>query len=215
MNNIEKYLDQACKSINGTEELRQHLRQELKEHLEEAIEALVAEGASRDEATRQAMEGLGEPETIRDGMESVYGPGVTSLFVDKAIKWRDRKWHIAAQAGLGLIVSSAIGCTIFMLIMIVPKLHQIHEDMGRDVPAILGTTMSCAICFGENIWICLALMLGGWGLFEWKCRSENKAHLRTVIGVVLALLSVLAAFWFMFVIAVWFSLLASAGVPIN
>ncbi len=205
MNDIEKYLDQACKSINGPDDLREHLRQELEEHLEEAIEAQMAEGASREEATRQAMDGLGEPETIRDGMESVYNPGVTSLFVDKAIQWRDRKWHIATQVGLALIFASAIGCTMFMLIFIVPRLQKIHEVWGIDAPVVLGATLSCAIWFGNNLWVCLALLLGGWGLFEWKCRSENKAHLRTVSGVILALLAVLATFWFMLAITVWFA----------
>ena len=211
MNDIKQYLDQACRTISGPEELRQHLRQELKEHLEEAIEAVVAEGGSREEATRRAMEGLGKPEEIRDGMESVYGSSVTSLFVDEAIKWRDRKWHIATQVGLGLIVSAAIGCTMFMLMLIVPKLVAMHELMGIDVPAFLGTTIGFSRIVWRHYWIGLLVLIGGLGLFEWKCRSDCKANIRTSIGVGLALLSVLAAFWIMSVIAVSFAILTPAA----
>lgn len=219
MNDIETYLDQACTSINGPDELRQHLRQELKEHLGEAIEALVAEGVSKDEATHQAIEGLGAPESIRDGMESVYNPGVTSLFVDKAIGWRDRKWHIAAQLGLALIFSTGIGCVTFMLFFIVPKLQAIHEYAGIEINAYLEAAVGFSGMVVKYKWLCLLGLTGGLGLFEWKCRRENKAHLRTAIGVSLSLLSVCASFWIIGVVAVTATLLAShprpAPVPIS
>ena len=48
MNDIDRYLDQACRQITGPDSLRAHLRKELKEHLEEAIDALVAEGMSQN-----------------------------------------------------------------------------------------------------------------------------------------------------------------------
>jgi hypothetical protein len=47
MNDIDRYLDQACRQVNGPDSLRAHLRKELKEHLEEAIDTLAAEGTSR------------------------------------------------------------------------------------------------------------------------------------------------------------------------
>ena len=37
MNEVDRYLDQACRSVSGPVTLRRHLRKELKEHLEEAI----------------------------------------------------------------------------------------------------------------------------------------------------------------------------------
>ena len=217
MNDIDRYLDRACRQVNGPDSLRAHLRKELKEHLEEATEALVVEGMSAGDATAKAIEDLGDPEIIRDGMQSVYSPGITSLFVDKAIKWRDQKWYIAAQVGLALIIASAFGSTMSMLYFIIPKLEQIHQHTGIDVPTPLPMTLSWAIVFYKNKWISLALLLGCWGLFEWKSRSEKKAHLRTVAGVILALLSVLATFWFMVAMAAWFSILASArgDIPIS
>jgi hypothetical protein len=221
MNDIDRYLDQACRQVNGPDSLRAHLRKELKEHLEEAIDALVGEGMSQADATAKAFEELGDPEIIRDGMESVYGPGVTSLFVDKAIKWRDRKWHIAAQVGLGLIIASAIGCTMFMLIYVVPVLMEIHEHVGIDVPAVVAKTIGFSEMVWNHYWIGLLVLIGGLGLFEWKYRSDNKAHMRTAIGVCLSLLSVLAAFWIMVVVAVSFAIVtpglasARAQLPIS
>ena len=209
MNEIDRYLDQACRQITGPDSLRAHLRKELKEHLEEAIDALVAEGMSKDDATTKAMEELGDPDVIRDGMESVYSPGVTSLFVDKAIKWRDQKWHIAAQVGLALIASTAIGCTVFMMIFVTPKLVAIHQYLDVEVNAYLQTAIGVGTVGFKYKWIWLLGLTGGLGLFEWNCRSENKAALRTVVGVSLSLLSVVAAFWIIGVMAVTATLLAS------
>ena len=62
----------------------------------------------------------------------------------------------------------------------------------------------------DHYWIGLLVLIGGWGLFEWKCRSENKAALRTTAGVALSLLSVLAAFWIMGVTAVSFAIVTPA-----
>jgi len=210
MNDIDRYLDQACRQVNGPESLRAHLRKELKEHLEEAIDVLVAQEMSREDATARAIEDLGDPEIIRDGMESVYSPGVTSLFIDKAIKWRDQKWHIAAQVGLALIFSTAIGCATFILHFVVPSLQQIHKHAGIDIPAVLTETFVFSEIVWHYYWVGLSILIGGWGLFEWKCRSDNKSALRTVAGVCLSLLSVLVAFWIVGVTAVSFALVAPA-----
>lgn len=211
MNEIDRYLDQACRQVKGPDSLRAHLRKELKEHLEEAIDTLVAEGMSQNDATARAIEELGDPDIIRDGMESVYSPGVTSLFVDKAIKWRDRKWHIIAQVGLSLIISSAIGSAMFMLIFVFPSLKLMHDRAGIQAPAFLIATISFSEMVWENYWIGLLVLIGGWGLFEWKCRSGSKAYIRTAIGVGLAFFSVLAASWIMAVTGVSFALLVPAG----
>ena len=64
MNDMDRYLDQACRRISGPTALRRHLREELREHLEEAIHALLAEGLSQEEAAAKAIESLGEPEVI-------------------------------------------------------------------------------------------------------------------------------------------------------
>ena len=38
MNEIDRYLDRACRAVSGPAALRRHLRKELREHLEEAIQ---------------------------------------------------------------------------------------------------------------------------------------------------------------------------------
>jgi len=142
MNEIDRYLDQACRQITGPDSLRAHLRKELKEHLEEAIDALVAEGMSTGDATAKAIEDLGDPETIRDGMQSVYGPGVTSLFVDRAMKWKDRRWHIAAQIGLVLIMVSAIFLFWFVPVYIVPVTQKVYQERGLELPGLMQATLT-------------------------------------------------------------------------
>ena len=96
---------------------------------------MVAEGMSQDEATVKAIEDLGDPDIIRDGMESVYSPGVTSLFVEQAIKWKDRRWHLAAQIGLALIIATLPGVSYFLMIMVAPKVEAIYQHAGIELPA--------------------------------------------------------------------------------
>jgi hypothetical protein len=45
------------------------------------------------------------------------------------------------------------------------------------------------------MWIWLIALAGGLVLFEWRCRSENKALIRTTIGVGASLVSLTVAFW--------------------
>lgn len=201
MKDIDRYLDQACRCVSGPIALRQHLREELKEHLKEAIEELVATGMSQDEATRKAIEGLGEPEMIREGLQSVYGQSVTSLFVDKAMEWKERtmkaewKWNFAAQSGLVLI----IGLTVFFIesafLFIVPVVVAIHHAYDVTLPGYLIRLIEVAGLIHRTIWIWPIVLAGGMALFEWKCRSENKALIRTAIGVGASLVTVSLAFW--------------------
>ncbi|MDP6355388.1 MAG: permease prefix domain 1-containing protein [SAR202 cluster bacterium] len=196
MNDIDRYLDQACRQVSGPDSLRQHLRKELKEHLEEAMDALVAEGMSQDDATAKAIEDLGDPEIISEGMQSVYGPGVTSLFVEQAIRWKDRKWQLAAQIGSLLIIALAASVIYLTFVKVVPSVEKLYSDSGTEFPAYMST--SCAVAEIVLIhwnFVFLISFIGGLGLFEWKCKSENRAQIRTVIGVGTSLVVVAIAFW--------------------
>ena len=201
MNDIDRYLDQACRSVSGPVTLRRHLRNELKEHLEEAIRDLVASGISPDEATRNAIEGFGEPEMIREGLQSVYGQSVTSLFVDKAMEWKERtmksdwKWSFAAQTGLVLIIAlAAIGIALMML-WIVPVVVEVHSERGTEISDHLQAAIGVAAHISRYWYLWAIALAGGLGLFEWKCKSENKALIRIVIGVAASLVSIVLAFW--------------------
>lgn len=209
MNDIDHYLDQACRHVNGPDSLKQHLRKELQEHLKEAIDALVAKGWSRDEATAKAIEELGEPEIIRDGMQAVYGPGITSLFVDQALKWKDKRWHLAAQIGLVLIVVLAFLFTGFAMEYILPRLQYEHAEHGVGVPYFLQVTISVWEIGWKYWYLGPPILLVAGGLFEWKCNSENKTLIRTFILVGVSLLSVCGAFW----VAIAF-MVASALLPV-
>jgi len=213
MNDIDRYLDQACRQVNGPDSLRAHLRKELKEHLEEAIDALVAEGMSAGDATAKAIEDLGDPESIRDGMQSVYGPGVTSLFVEQAIKWKDRRWHLAAQIGLVLIIVLAILLVWFVPVKIVPVAQKFYVERGMELPGFMQATLRVLypvfVSFRvEYHWYLLLIPpAAAIGFFEWMCKSENKTSIRTFILVGMSLVSVVSAFWVAGVTLVSFALL--------
>ena len=213
MNDVERFLDQACRRVSGPAALRQHLRKELEEHLEEAIEALVATGVSRDEATSQAIEGLGEPEVIREGLQSVYGQSLMSLFVDRAMHWKERtmksewKWSFAVQVGLVLLIAVEVLLVASTLTYIVPKVLHAYSDRGASVPEYLRMVVSVS-GHVSGFWPLWALVLaGGLALFEWKCRSENKALIRTFVGVGTSLACIVVAFWVVGVTMVCSSLL--------
>jgi hypothetical protein len=195
MNDIDRYLDQACRQVNGPDSLRAHLRKELKEHLEEAIDARVAVGMSQADATAKAIEDLGDPEIIRDGMESVYGAGETSLFVEQAIKWNDKRWHRLAQIGLVLIIATLPGVSVFLLIMFAPVVETLFEIAGAELPVYYEGMKSVAVFLQRYLpGLILLAAVVGW-LFERKFKSKNKTQIRTAILVGLAFISVNAAVW--------------------
>ena len=201
MNDLDRYLDQACRSVSGPVALRQHLRKELKEHLEEAIQELVAAGMSEDEATAKAIEGFGEPEMIREGLQSVYGQSVTSLFVDKAMEWKERtmktewRWYFAAQFGLLLIIALMAFLIGSAFVFIVPVVEKAYSDLGMTLPGYLITTINVAYLLHQTAWIWLIALAGALGLYEWKCRSENKALIRLTMSVGASVGLAALAFW--------------------
>ena len=208
MNDIDRYLDQACRQVNGPDSLRQHLRKELKEHLEEAIDALVAEGMSRADATAKAIEDLGDPEIIRDGMQSVYRPGVTSLFVELAVNWNDKRWHRLAQTVLALITILAIIFVGLVMWEVMPRLEAFYNGLGVDSYLLRLATRVSNIAV--NYWyLWLTAFAGAVGLFERKCRSDSKPRMRTSILVGLSLVSVVYALYVAFVTAVGFAMVSA------
>ena len=201
LNNIDQYLDKACESISGPDSLREHLRNELKEHLEEAIEELLGEGSggmSRDEATAAAIEGLGDADAISEGMRSVYAPAVTSMFVDEAMKWQAKRWNRMVTTGLLMLTAIGIGVTTFVLIFIIPKLQQLHQLSGAELPDALLWPISISKFVDSYLWLLVIGVVGAVVLFQWKFRSENKPLIRNVIGVGVSLVSVAFAVWILF-----------------
>jgi hypothetical protein len=213
MNDIGRYLDQACRSVSGSVALRKHLRTELKEHLEEAIKELVAKGMSQDEAAKKVIQDFGEPEMVRDGLQSVYGHSVTSLFVDKAMDWRERtmksewRWNSATYVGLVLIVALAASSIVFSFMWIVPCLAALYSDLGTELPRYLCRTINISRLMVDEWWIWVIPIVGGMGLFEWKCKSENKALIRTAMSVGASVVTVAFAFFLVEAIVMSFILI--------
>jgi len=191
MNDIDRYLDQACRQVTGPDSLRAHLRKELKEHLEEAIDALAAEGMSRADATTKAIEDLGDPEIVSDGMESVYGTGETSLFVEQAIKWNNNRWHRLAQIGLVLIVATLPGVSYFLLELFAPKVEALYHGAGTELPGYYQSMQSVAVFLPGLI---LLAAVAVW-FCERKLRNREKTQVRTTVLVGLSFISVNAAVW--------------------
>jgi len=213
MNDIDRYLDQACRSVSGSVALRKHLRDELKEHLEEAIKELVAGGISEEEAAKKVIEDFGEPEMVREGLQSVYGHSVTSFFIDKAMEWKERTmrskwtWNSAIYIGLVLIIALAVSSIVFEFIWILPSIQRSYVEVDMDMPEYLIQSFRFANHIVNWWWIWLIVIVGGMGLFERKCGSENKSLIRTTMGVMASLVTVAFAFFLTAAIMINFTMM--------
>lgn len=185
MDQIERYLTQVSRSIDGPEELRAHLRQEIRTHLEQLIEEAIRAGLSPDEATARAIESFGEPASVREGLESVHGRRHLAFLIEKAMDWKERtmktswKWSSIATTLVVLAVGLQAALIGFVVTFIVPKMHELTE--GRSQFA--HSTESVARLFANNSGYILALAVVGWALFEWRVKSENKSLMRVTGGI--------------------------------
>jgi hypothetical protein len=117
------------------------------------------------------------------------------------MEWKEKtmktewKWNFAAQFGLVSIIALA-ACFIGAAFMFIsPVVQDSYADLGRRVPDYLIALLGVAEGIYGTTWIWVIALAGVIGLFEWKCRSKNKALIRTVIGVGASLVSVALAFW--------------------
>ena len=72
---------------------------------------------------------------------------------------------------------------------------EIHALLDKQLPNSLMRTLNVADHIVSYWFAWLIVPAGALGLFEWKCRSENKEHIRTVVGVAASLVSLVIAFW--------------------
>jgi hypothetical protein len=205
MNELERYLDQVCRSIGGPRSLRQHVRQELREHLLDAVAQHKAAGLPEAEAVARALEEFGKPEEVRSELEATHGHSLMAVVIDKAMQWKEltmkAKWLWTSWAYLGLVVVIALEVLFvsFAVLFIVPKFNQLLRD-GLIDPAILseqGVSWMPAYLNGLNSmgekYTLIGVLLAGvaWGLFEWRVRSENKPFMRlSALGTVAVALMV-------------------------
>lgn len=187
MNEIERFLNQACGSVGGTPSLRRHLREELRAHLMEMVQNHVAAGMAQEEAVRKALEEFGQPQEVRDGLEEVYGRRVTALLIEKAMEWREKtmkaewKWSFAAQTMLLLAGAVLVFYLCSVLMFIVPVVVEMYHSVAVTVPHYLQRIIWLTR-FWQHLWYLWITPLAlGYGLFEWKCKSDSKAQIRLAI----------------------------------
>jgi hypothetical protein len=203
MNEIEKYLDEVCRTLGGSHDLREHVREELREHLEEAVEAHVAKGLSRDEAVRKAIDEFGRPEDVGKDLEGVYGRRMMSLAIDKAMDWKARtlksgwKWSFLASLAIFAIIIAQVGLILGFLVFITPWNQETYAVLGRPLPRYYDAMIQAArfIRHGRLGWTVIGLFIAAWALFEWRSKSESKPLIRLGIGALLALLTTAATWW--------------------
>ncbi|UCD27917.1 MAG: hypothetical protein JSV03_12540, partial [Planctomycetota bacterium] len=197
MNDVEHYLDHVCRSLSGSSSLRRHIREELREHLSEAIERQVSAGLSREEASRKVIEEFGKPEMVREGLEAVYGRSLVGLLIEKAMDWKEItmksgwKWSFVAHLMLAMVIAVEVILISALVVAVFPRLVHEYEILGRQSPEIFKSVFRWIRILVDTWYIWVAIIAAGWGIFEWKCRSENKSIIRMTFGTLGSLVMLL------------------------
>jgi len=186
MNEIERYLDEVCRCLGGSRDLREHVREELRDHLADAVESNVSRGLSKEEATKKAIEDFGRPEETRSGLQALYGRSATSFLIDRAMAWKERtmksgwKWSFAAMTMLVIVIAGQLLLALASFVFIFPKLRWNYEILGEPFPALPAAALKGArfLHDGPAGLVLLIAVLVAWALFEWRSKSENKAVIR-------------------------------------
>lgn len=192
MDRIEHYLDQVCLSVGGPEELRRHLRQELREHLQELMDDYIATGMAPQDAETRAIESFGEPESVREGLESVHGRRHLAFLIEKAMDWREEnmktgwKWSWTATALVLLTMVVQVGLIWFAIIYIEPVLIEGYHELNASNGILRSTAGLARLLYYSWAWL-LAPVVIGWAVFEWRVKNEHKALMRLTGGIAASL----------------------------
>lgn len=197
MRDIERFLDQSCRSVSGPPALRRHLREELKEHVLELIQNHVSSGLSEEEAVGKALEEFGKPEEVRDGLEEVYGRRVTALLIEKAMDWKEKtmkaewKWSFAGQSVLVLVGAVLLIYMGSVLVFVLPRAVELYASRAGEIPRYLRPVTRLAASWQYYWYLWMLPFVLGYALFEWKCRCESKPQIRmTIENVALLVLGI-------------------------
>jgi hypothetical protein len=192
MDNLEHYLDRVCRGIGGPRSLRQHIRQELREHLRDAAAEYRAAGLSEEDALARALEDFGGPEEVGSELAATHGQRLMAVVIDKAMQWKERtmrvRWLWTTWAYLAVV--GVIALDLFFLVfsgmMFLPKLKKIQSegwlelDEAMRLPLMqrLSSFLDGLVELGRYAVLMILMVVIGWGLFEWRVRSENKPFMR-------------------------------------
>ena len=204
MSEIDKYLDRVCHTLGGSRSLRRHVREELREHIEDSVAAHVAAGLSPADATRKALDELGSPETVGEGLEEVHGHSLMALVVDRAMDWKERtmkngwKWSFVAAAALFVVIAAEVAFIMCMADIVFPTALSIYVSLGLSMPRWLPSTSALSVISHVlsperwMSWSFVGMFLAAWALFERYSRSENKTTIRLGAGALVAALLMVA-----------------------
>ena len=192
MDDIDRYLNQICSGLGGSKALRCHFREELREHIIEAVEKYRADGLEQEVAVQKALDDFGQPETLCQELQGVYGRHFVSLLIDKAMQWKEKsmktgwKWTFGAHIALALVIVLQV---FFVMVstMIFPHVVNEYDMLEAELPGYARSVLSFLRIL-DGYWIVWVIPLALiWTIFEWKCRSENKSRIRLACGALIAL----------------------------
>ena len=195
MEQIERYLDQACRGIAGPRALRNHIRQELREHLLDALAQHKSAGLPDDDALARALEDFGGSDLVRSELEATHGHRLMTLVLDKALQWKEKTmkarwlWTTLAHTALLLTIALELLLIVGVIVFLFPKYNEMVR-WGAIVDGPHTTIVAWSIHYltaisdvvQNALWYIIPIA-AAWILFEWRARTENKSFIRlSVLG---------------------------------
>ena len=179
MDDIERYLEQVCCSIKGSDFLRQHIREEIKVHLMEAVDKFTADGLPENEAVAKALEEFGSPEMVSEGLQAVYGRRVVAMLVEKAMEWKEKnmktgwKWSFVTCSALVMLITVGLIFIISCLSFILPYLQMEYDMLDEKLPYYSNLITSSIIWLVDMWYVWMPLPVAAWVIFEWKTEAKT------------------------------------------
>jgi hypothetical protein len=196
MEQIERYVKEVCRGLRVPASLRQHIGEELRAHLLESVQAHVDAGMPEEEAVASALAEFGQADMVGGELKAVYGGGLLTLLIQGAMDWRERtmktvwKWGFVAHVALVTVLAVGYLALVGWVRFVIPILVQGYGELNAPLTHVgglgPGLIRFCAFLAG-TWWLWPILLALGWGVFEWRCRSENKEAIRFAAGAVACL----------------------------
>ena len=196
MERIERYVKEVCRGLRVPESLRQQIGQELRAHLLESVQAHVDAGMAEEEAVAAVLAEFGQAEVVRGELRAVYGGGLLTLLIQHAMDWKEKtmktgwKWGFVAQAALVMGLAVGYFALVTWAKFIIPMVVQGHRELAEPATHLRGlaTVLVSFARLMHDTWLLWPILLAlGWGVFEWRCRSESKGTIRFATGAVACL----------------------------
>ena len=93
------------------------------------------------------------------------------------------KWRFVAHLALAMLLAVPVLFIMGLLVFIFPKVAHRFHMLNVPQPEYVRSTVGFLVNAAETWFLWLPIIIIGWAVFEWRCRSENKSTIRLTVGM--------------------------------